>query len=410
MDSTFTPSSFVVSPSIRKILRWIEWSLLFQCGVSNLLRADLDYLPSAYLRVSFCLLALLAFSLIPLPVSHSPTRRRLYILSGFSLLILVDIAQVYHSSLFDLAIIKACLLLSRRDAIAATVTAVGLNFLQSSWRLPTQIERIRAIGLEPYLNLQKLLVNSFVGTIVFTLFVLLLGFVFVAEQRSRHRAEQLSLEVEALATKLERSRIARDIHDSLGHSLTTLDIQLSLAERYSQLPNSYPKLQKALGKSKQLAAQCLAEARQSLQTMRDTSFDMTSALNTVGEQIRSAFLLNLQVQLPPLPQQLSYQIYLMAKEGLVNIQKHAKATKASLSITAADGQIELILIDDGCGFESSSSVSGYGLQGIRERSQLLGGKMDIHSQPGKGTQLRVIVPLIEENTSCLNLSRSASQL
>ena len=104
--------------------------------------------------------------------------------------------------------------------------------------------------------------------------------------------------------------------------------------------------------------------------------------------------MNLQVQLPPLSQQLSYQLYLMAKEGLVNVQKHAQATQVTLSVVVAEDKIVLKLLDNGCGFEMNSEVSGYGLQGIRERSQLLGGKMAISSSP-QGSTLQVIVPLVK---------------
>ncbi|MEL7356487.1 MAG: hypothetical protein AAFN40_07975 [Cyanobacteria bacterium J06560_6] len=110
-----------ISIKIVRILRWIEWVLLFDCAVSNLIRADLDYLPYAYLRIGLSLAALAAFSLIRLPTDKSIRYKRAYIVAGFSLLILVDVFQVNHSALFELFIIKACLLLPRKDAISATV-------------------------------------------------------------------------------------------------------------------------------------------------------------------------------------------------------------------------------------------------------------------------------------------------
>ena len=105
-----------------------------------------------------------------------------------------------------------------------------------------------------------------------------------------------------------------------------------------------------------------------------------------------AFSLNLQVKLPPLPQQLGYQLFLIAKEGLINVQKHSEATTATLSLYAENEQIWLTLTDNGCGFERNANTTGYGLQGIKERSQLLGGKVFIDTGPGTGTQLRVSIP------------------
>lgn len=382
-----------VSPNVEKILRWIEWGLLFNCLVDNLLRNDLPYLSGAYWRIGLCLIALGAFSVIRLPTHSSLPRRRAYIMAGFSLLLIVQAAQFRHSLLLELFTIKACLLLSRREAIVTTVVATAASYSYSLWTLPVALEIAQDIGFAPYFeNPQKLVINSLASTTTVTLFVLFFGFMFVAEQRSRHRAQQLSREVEALATKLERSRIARDIHDSLGHSLTTLDVQLALAERYHQ-EGAQTKLQQAIKTSQQLATQCLAEARQSLRTMRESSFDLAGSLHTLSEQMRLSLLVKLQIRLPSLPQQLSYQLYLIAKEGLVNVQKHAQATQATLSIVQVEKTIVMKLTDDGCGFDVDKTATGYGLKGIRERSQLLGGQLIVESQPGQGTQLQLTVPL-----------------
>ncbi|MEL7332456.1 MAG: sensor histidine kinase [Cyanobacteria bacterium J06560_2] len=389
-----------ISPKIIRILRWIEWLLLFDCAVTNLIRADLDYLPYACWRIGLCLSALAAFSLIRLPITYPISYKRAYIIAGFSLLILVDVIQINHSALFDLFIIKACLVLPRKDAISAAVGATTVNFSQFVWQLPTRLAETNVMidekGIEPFLNPQTIVTDALVGTVTGTLFVLLLGFVFVAEQRSRYRAEKLAVEVEDLATKLERSRIARDIHDSLGHTLTTLDVQLALVDRYAQdtpASQASPQLRKAITRSQQLATQCLSEARESLRTIRESNFDLASALAALGDDMQKTFSLEVKVQIPSLPERLSYQLYLIAKEGLINIQKHAKATTATLFLEAKESEINLTLIDDGCGFEPTSIKQGYGLQGIKERSQLLGGQLTVKSYPQAGTKLCVSVPI-----------------
>ncbi|MEM9947867.1 MAG: sensor histidine kinase [Cyanobacteria bacterium P01_D01_bin.36] len=389
-----------ISTKIVKILRWIEWVLLFDCAVTNFLRVDLGYIPYAHWRIVLCLLALAAFSLIPLPAARSLKYKRTYIIAGFLLLILVDTLQINHSALFELFIIKACLVLPRRDAISATVGATTVNFSQFVWQLPTRLAETKVMtdemGVDPFLNPQTIVTDSLVGAVTGTFFVLLLGFVFVAEQRSRYRAEKLAVEVEDLATKLERSRIARDIHDSLGHTLTTLDVQLALVDRYAQnTPESKasPKLQKAITRSQQLATQCLSEARESLRTIRKSNFDLASALTDLGNDMQKTFTLEMTVHVSSLPQRLSYQIYLIAKEGLINIQKHAKAATATLSIEEKRKEVNLTLTDDGSGFDPGNIQGGYGLQGIKERSQLLGGQLTVTSFPQKGTQLRVSIPI-----------------
>ncbi|MEL6903275.1 MAG: ATP-binding protein, partial [Cyanobacteria bacterium J06606_4] len=157
--------------------------------------------------------------------------------------------------------------------------------------------------------------------------------------------------------------------------------------------NNRVKLQKSHHAAQQLVTQCLAEARQSLHTMRESSFCLDDALQTLVEQMRQSFRVKLKVQLPDLPQQLNYQLYLIAKEGLRNVQKHAQATQVILTLTAVGQQVILTLVDDGCGFELADVNSGYGLQGMQERSQLLGGQLTVNSQPHAGTRLRVTVPV-----------------
>ena len=340
---------------------------------------------------------------LELPTERSLPYRRLYILAEIAILLLFDVARLNHSDLSSLLIIKACLLLPRSEAIASTALLCVLSLTYFWQVLPELIAE--AENNTPPLNPQRILSEASISVVGTSVFVVLMGFVFAAEQRTRRRAEQLAEEVEMLATKLERSRIARDIHDSLGHSLTTLDVQLALAERYSRTEGRELKLQQSLGKAKQLTAQCLAEARQSLQTMRDPNFDLAAALRTLSEQMRQSFLIDLQVKLPPISQQLSYQLFLMAKEGLVNVQKHANATRVNLSVLAIADTIILTLTDDGCGFDVNQSDAGYGLQGIRERSQLLGGQMMLQSTHQQGTRLEVTI-LSNVGTSALTVVKS----
>ncbi|MEO0884815.1 MAG: ATP-binding protein [Cyanobacteria bacterium J06648_10] len=84
---------------------------------------------------------------------------------------------------------------------------------------------------------------------------------------------------------------------------------------------------------------------------------------------------------------------LIAKEGLINVQKHAKATTATLLLEAKEDEVVLTLTDNGCGFEPVEMQKGYGLQGIKERSQLLGGQLTVNLSPAHGTHLQVVVPL-----------------
>ncbi|MFG6094176.1 sensor histidine kinase [Leptothoe sp. ISB3NOV94-8A] len=381
-----------ISPKVRKIMRWVEWVILIQCVIDNVMGAQIDPRFGQPWQLALFVGMVAALSL-RFPNQASLQQRRLYVALEMTLLIIAQFSRISFSSLFELFIIKACLLLPMSDAIIATVATTSIRIMQFTWGLPTAIEEVQLRGLDFYLNPQRILINTLTTAITVAVFVVTMGFLFASEQRNRYRAQILTQEVESLATQLERSRIARDIHDSLGHSLTTLDVQLALAQRYSQATNNSTKLQQTLETAQQLTVQCLTEVRQSLQTMRESNFELNTALHTLAEQLRSSFTINLDIKLPPLPQQLSYQLYLMAKEGLINVQKHAYATQTHLSMLTVDHQLVVTLHDNGCGFDIGTQSSGYGLQGIKERSQLLGGQFIINSGHQQGTTLLITIPL-----------------
>jgi signal transduction histidine kinase len=112
----------------------------------------------------------------------------------------------------------------------------------------------------------------------------------IAEHKSRERAETLAEQVETLAATLERTRIARDIHDSLGHTLTNLDIQLQVALKLHDRDSN--KALQSLEHAKQLSSQCIDDVSRVLQTMRQPDFDLNQALETLVEQLRQAQILS----------------------------------------------------------------------------------------------------------------------
>lgn len=387
-----------VSPRIRKVLRWVEWFVIIHCWVATVTFVAFEHSLAAYSQLGLFVSAVTALSFF-FPVNRPLWQRRGYIALEMLPLVLIATLPINDFLFFELFVLKACFLLPRRDVIIGTVASASLLLGQIIWQLPELIERSK-IHSAAYLDQpgQVIIFELVFELIVGCTFVVLCGVVFAAEQRSRHKAELLTQEVEVLATNLERTRIARDIHDSLGHSLTTLDVQLALAERYSQSTSwdeeNQAKLRQSIKTAQQLTTQCLTEARQSLHTMRESSFSLRDALQTLADQMRQFFVINLRVELPSnLPQQLSYQIYLMVKEGLSNVQKHAQAERVNLSVVADKQTITVTLTDDGCGFDIMAVTSGYGLQGMRERSQLLGGQLSINSTPTQGTTLKITVPI-----------------
>jgi signal transduction histidine kinase len=222
-------------------------------------------------------------------------------------------------------------------------------------------------------------------------FAICFGFMMVAERQSRLRAEALSQQVEAQAVALERTRIARDIHDGLGHSLTTLSVQLELIQRLTQ---QEPVAAGALATAQQLTHQCLQDVRLSVQTMRQSNFDLNQAIRELIEQIQTLHQLSVDYQLefPVLSPQMSHQLYCILQEGLTNIQKHAQANQVQLRGYANSSTIWLELQDDGVGFDCDRVLPGFGLRGMYERTQLLRGQLKVQSRAGEGTFIQVCIP------------------
>ncbi|MGD1953036.1 MAG: sensor histidine kinase [Leptolyngbyaceae cyanobacterium] len=229
-------------------------------------------------------------------------------------------------------------------------------------------------------------------------FVLVLCFTILSEHKAQRRAQKLVEEIETLSTMLERERIARNIHDTLGHTLTTLNIQLEVAQQIGE-SNISQTLQR-VKTAKHLADQCLHDVRQTVQTMREDNFDLAQALRALMDQMQHTQSLKKQpirsqvaLNLPPLPLQTSYQLYQIVQEGVTNIQKHAEATQTQLKGWATTNTVHVELSDNGQGFDFTQLSQGYGLKGIQERVQLIGGTLQIQTTLGQGTKLLIQIPL-----------------
>jgi signal transduction histidine kinase len=228
---------------------------------------------------------------------------------------------------------KSCFLLRWREVVVAAI-ALGIgNTAISAWILPQRIaevvERIEA-GIPVY-HVPTILVVNAVNYVGASLVAICFGVVIVAERKSRQRAEVLAQQVELQTATLERTRIAREIHDSLGHSLTTLDVQLELAQRLFQ--NNPTASQEAVAIAHQLAKQCLQDVRHSVQRLRHDEFDLDRALTNLANRIRQDRSLEIHcaLKLPVLTTQQSHQLYCIIQEGLTNVQKHAQATQVNLN-------------------------------------------------------------------------------
>jgi signal transduction histidine kinase len=241
-------------------------------------------------------------------------------------------------------------------------------------------------------------------------FVVLYTLAAVRERNARAEVERLAAELnqanrqlreyaaqaEELATVHERNRLAREIHDGLGHYLTGINMQIQAGR--AVLDQDRGTALAALDHAQALAQEGLSEVRRSVAALRASPLDNQSlpqAIETLVNECRAAGIatefsvLGERQELAP---QVSLVLYRVAQEGMTNMRKYAQTSSAEVTLDYRDnGQVRLAVCDSGVGADDPSG--GYGLIGVRERVQLLGGQMQIETAPGEGFALRVQVPV-----------------
>jgi signal transduction histidine kinase len=235
-------------------------------------------------------------------------------------------------------------------------------------------------------------------------FVLLLINALLEERQSRaklvealNQLRQYSLRIEDQSALQERNRIAREIHDSLGHTLTAQSIQIdsALLLQHSNSEESRFFLKEA----KQLCKQALQEVRQSVATLRTDPRQGKSldnmATNLIREfRVTTAIEPTYVIRLShPIPAEAVSALYRVLQEALTNITRHSRATNVLLQLFTEDRTLHLYVHDNGKGFDPDQNSTGFGLQGMRERIIALGGQFKLSSQIGEGCRISVKVPL-----------------
>jgi signal transduction histidine kinase len=201
---------------------------------------------------------------------------------------------------------------------------------------------------------------------------------------------------EALAAAHERNRIAREIHDGLGHYLTTIHMQIQAA--LAVLDRDRPRAEQTLAKAQGLAHEALGDVRRSVAALRLDPAEPRPLPELLEALVETARATGLPATLAvlgnprPLGPQAEQALYRAAQEGLTNVRKHARATHATLTLDyRGPAAIRLVVQDDGCG--AAETTGGFGLLGLRERVQLLGGQLQVETAPDAGLILSVEVPV-----------------
>jgi PAS domain S-box-containing protein len=234
----------------------------------------------------------------------------------------------------------------------------------------------------------------------------LVGYGVVAHDLTeRQRAAEVRtrlLEQVIAAQEEEQRRIARELHDETGQSLTSLLVGLRALEEAASLDDA----RAGAGELRTMTARALDEVRRLARGLRPSALDELGLLPAIEQYaLDSGQARGLAVDVRAhgfdggrLPSTVETAVYRIVQEALTNVVKHARARSVSVVLRHRAGAVQAIVADDGCGFDVEAALrgpgawAGLGLHGMRERAALLGGEVTIESAPGEGTTIYVCVP------------------
>jgi signal transduction histidine kinase len=287
------------------------------------------------------------------------------------------------------AVFLVGLLRERRQAIAGIVLAIGVEALVA-YR-------------DPLKNLSAFIATCIVFGLIWTV-AFALGRKFEEADEAKKRAAQAEREREERARAAvteERARIARELHDVVGHSVSVMTVQASAVRRL--LRPEQKREREALLIVERTGREALAEMRRMVGVLKrpeeGPALAPQPSLEHVERLIEQAREAGLSVELrvegdpQPLPAGVDLTAYRLVQEGLTNALKHARAERAQVVVCYGDGDLEVTVSDDGTG-DGSGDGGGHGLIGMRERVAVFGGELEAGPRAEGGYRLRAKLPLV----------------
>jgi signal transduction histidine kinase len=280
------------------------------------------------------------------------------------------------------------MLRQRSQAVAGLVLAIGVVAVVAR--------------NDPSGDIEDFLWVSFILSVAWTI-----GFALSGKLREVDEAKEQAIRLEREreerardAVTEERARIARELHDVVGHSVSVMTVQASAVRRLLQPEQERER--EALLIVEQTGREALAEMRRMVGVLRRPEESPALApqpslehLGKLVEQAREAGLpveLRVEGEAVQLPAGVDLTAYRLVQEGLTNAHKHARARQAEVVVRYGDGQVELTVSDDGRG-GGGGDGGGHGLVGMRERVAVYGGRLEAGPRPEGGYSLRVLLPL-----------------
>jgi signal transduction histidine kinase len=308
------------------------------------------------------------------------------------------------------AVVGRAILLDTRVGMASGAAAVAIAYAVAAARFGT-----RSAGI--YL----VLLAWAAGLAFYAAGTLLMVRAQAARERSEALLRQLAAahdqlrayaeRVRELATAEERNRLAREIHDSLGHYLTVVNVQLAAAQALRERDPA--RADRAVGEAKRLAGEALAEVRRSVAALRPAVLDALPLRQAIERHVADwrvaggpEVTLTIEGDAARCGPEVELLLFRAVQEGLTNVRKHARAAHAWVSLRIGQDAAEVRVRDDGEGLASdlarrvpggpardTGDGRGFGLVGLRERAAALGGTLTLVPAAGGGTELCLAVPL-----------------
>ena len=368
--------------ALLKRIRLVEWLMLAITAGCQLLWTWSNSSADPLYIASFICLGLAAVIIIRVPrKTDSWQTIALYVAQGALYAVAMSTGTFrLYGLIFLLLALKLALLSSTR---ATVILASSLFLSHASAHLISQHfykTGMHAIVRDGPLFATINFVEAQIISATLYVAVILFARAAMAEQMSRRKANRLTKEVEAMAVAVERGRIVRDVHDGVGHSLTSLNIQLELTAKFLEDNQRKDEARQSLEISRKIAVSALADLRRAVQ----------SIAQRIKEQGQISF--DIDIDDASLSTAARHNLLLVVKECLTNIQKHSEASTVQIHLASQAGKAELVVTDNGHGFESADKADGLGIKGMHERIASLGGTFAIHSDPGKGTQVLISLP------------------
>jgi signal transduction histidine kinase len=395
-----------------RLLLYVEW-LLLGLAIFTLFLPLPPYL-SAQISPS-SLLCVMGFGILGLPLAKAKLSHKIvYLLLEFGLLflpMLLDNRNQAFPFLTILLVIRSCQMFKLRECLIILVlafTSFALHLTRESQQVAKLLQSLQSSSSnQNLLSSDNILLIRLGGTISFG-FMLLALMMLVNSLLSVHQSRQqltiaheqlrqYALRIESQATLQERNRIAREIHDSLGHVLTAQSIQLENALIFC--PPDAQKTQGFLSQSRQLCSKALQEVRQSVATLRslpslEQSLEKLIHVAVQEFQQISEIAVNCSIFTnQTVPAEVNIMIYRIIQEALINVYKHSAASEVQIHLQATTDHLAISISDNGRGFDPNYNQTGFGLQGMQERAAVFNGKLHLISQPGQGCKVVILIPL-----------------